>query len=236
MRTKILYIIVGLLLTLSSCELLNYDGPNAQFHGAIIDKETGDTIRQDILDGSMIDFIEQGFETPETQHLIFKVDGTFRDNLMFAADYKMIPIRGNFFSPDTLDIHLNAGDNKHDFMVSPYARIKDVTYEVASKSKKYYFIVRFKIDQVATEPVKSTMLVMDLNPNVGLRLNERHMGRAINKVVSPDKEQVLWMPLSLFTEGKEYYIRVGALMDIPEAKYNWNKAVKIDPYSLKPAE
>ena len=138
-------------LTLSSCELLNYEGPDAQFHGAIIDEETGDTIPQDIIDGSVIDYVEQGFEIPEIQRLIFKVDGTFRNNLMFSADYKMNPSRGNFYPPDTLDIHINKGDNKYDFLAIPYARIMNVTFEIAALGGKNYFVVRFNIQQVASE-------------------------------------------------------------------------------------
>ncbi len=232
MKTKILYITLGLFFMLSSCELLNFDGPDAQFHGAIIDEETGDTIRQDIIDGSVIDYIEQGFEKPETQRLIFRVDGTFRNDYIFASDYKMIPIRGNFYSPDTLEIHLNKGDNKHDFLVKPYARIKNVTFEIAKMSGRDYLVARFNIDQVAPEHIKSTMIAMDRSPNVGLRLNEKFFGRRIAKDVGPDDEQVLWMRLKDFTEGVEYYIRVGALVDIPEAKYNWSKAVKLDPHTL----
>ncbi len=224
--------VLGLLITLNSCELLNFDGPDAQFHGAIIDEETGDTIPQDIIDGSMIDYIEQGFESPEIQRLIFKVDGTFRNDLMFSADYKMIPTRGNFFTPDTLSIHIKPGDNKHDFLVKPYARIKDVTLEIGALHGKNYLVARFKIEQLADTPIKSTMLAIDKSPNVGRRLNERNFERTLNRNVDPESVQVLWLPLEYFTEGQQYYIRIGALTDIPEAKYNWNKAIRLDPYTL----
>ena len=219
-------------LTLSSCELLNYEGPDAQFHGAIIDEETGDTIPQDIIDGSVIDYVEQGFEIPEIQRLIFKVDGTFRNNLMFSADYKMNPSRGNFYPPDTLDIHINKGDNKYDFLAIPYARIMNVTFEIAALGGKNYFVVRFNIQQVASEPIRSAMLTVDKSPNVGRRLNEFFFERSLNRNVDDDSEQVLWTLLSNFTEGQEYYIRIGALTDIPEAKYNWNKAIRLDPHTL----
>ena len=233
MRTiNILYIIAGFVLIFNSCELLNYDGPDAQFHGAIIDEETGDTIPQDIIDGSVIDYIEQGFEVPETQVLIIKVDGTFRDNLMFSADYKMVPARGNFYTPDTIDIHLDPGDNKYDFQVIPYARIKDVQLEIAEQGGNNYLVAKFKIDQVAVESVKSIMLAIDKNPNVGRRFNERFFERPVGTVVGPDEEQVLWLLLDNFTEGEKYYIRIGALMDIPEAKYNWNNAIRLDPHTL----
>lgn len=233
MRTKnILYIIAAFVLIFNSCELLNYDGPNAQFHGALIDEETGDTIPQDIIGGSVIDFIEQGFKVPETQKLIIKVDGTFRDNLMFSADYKMFPARGNFFVADTISIHLDPGDNKYDFQLTPYCRINDVQFKIVNQGGNNFLVANFKIDQIAAEPVKSIMLAIDRNPNVGRRFNESFFERPVDKVVDPDEEQFLWLLLSNFIEGDEYYIRLGALIDIPEAKYNWNKAIKLDPHTL----
>jgi len=229
---NILYIAAGFLLIFSSCELLNYDGPDAQFHGAIVDEETGDTIPQDIIDGSVIDFIEQGFKVPATQVLIIKVDGTFRDNLMFSADYKMLPARGNFITPDTVNITLAPGDNTYDFQVRPYSRIKDVQLEIAEQGGDNYLLAKFKIDQLTDDPVKSIMLAVDKNPNVGRRFNEAFFERPVGSVVGPEEEQLLWILLSRFTEGDEYYIRIGALIDIPEAKYNWNNAIKLDPNTL----
>ncbi len=234
MKAKISYIILtmGIVFMLGSCELLNYDGPDAMFHGAILDSETGDTIYQDIIDGSTIDYIEQGFENPEIQKLIFRPDGTFRNNIMFSGKYKMIPTRGNFFTPDTLDITIKPGDNKYDFEVVPYARIKNVRLQVKAVGGKDYVVATFNIEQLASEPIVSIIMVMDKNPNVGRRINERFFERSINSNVDPETDQLIWLPLSYFQEGTKYYIRVGALTDRPEAKYNWNKAIRIDPHKL----
>ncbi len=233
MKTNVVFYTAFVLsLLLSSCELLNYDGPDAQFHGAIIDEETGDTIPQDIIDGSTIDYIELGYNTPEIQRLIFKVDGTFRNNLMFSGEYLMIPTRGNFFSPDTVDITIRKGDNNYDFRVRPYARINNVSIQTMTASDKEYLVVKFTIDPVASVAVKSIMLSVDKNPNVGRRLHEFFFEKNIGTSVDPDQIQTLWMPLSNFTTGTKYYVRVGALMDLPEAKYNWNKAIRIDPHTI----
>ncbi len=221
-----------LILLFGSCELDNYDAPDAQLYGAIIDNETGDTIPQDLIEGSSIDYIELGFRNPQVQTLRFHVDGSYRNNLMFSGKYKIIPTRGNFFPPDTLLTNINKGENKIDFHVSPYCRIHDVRLELGESGNKLWLLAFFKLEQVADVKVKELMLAIDENPNVGLIINEKYFKRPMNKNVNPDEELLLYLDLSGIEEGKMYYVRVGGLMDIPQAKYNWCKAIRADPYSL----
>ena len=233
MKYLILSITTLLVLLVSSCELDNYDAPDARFFGAIIDEETGDTIPQDLIQGSTIDYIEQGFENPQIQHLRFHSDGTFRNDLMFSGDYKIIPTRGNFFTPDTLEVHINKGDNKIDFMTRPYCRIHNVRLKKIDYKGKPWLLAYFNVEQVATERVKELMLAIDENPNVGWIINKKYFKKPLNKVVAPDKDLLLYVPIDILTEGKEYYVRVGALIDRPEARYNWCKAIKVDPFNLQ---
>ena len=89
------------LFAVTSCDLLeidNYDGPNATIEGKILDIETGELVEQDIIDGAQIEFIEHGFENPETQYMVIKNNGTYRNNVMFAGSYTMSLMRGNFVS------------------------------------------------------------------------------------------------------------------------------------------
>lgn len=53
---KTLFIAMSALI-LHSCELDNYDGPDATLSGRIIDKETGELVEQDIIRGTQIEFI-----------------------------------------------------------------------------------------------------------------------------------------------------------------------------------
>jgi len=234
MKHKILSLIILISLIVSSCELDNYDAPDAKFFGAIIDKETGDTIPQDLIDGSKIDYIELGYKNPQIQQLRFHVDGTFRNDLMFSGDYKIIPTRGNFFSPDTLNVYINKGENKIDFLVTPYCTIKneDVRFELKDYKGKLWLLAYFKVIQHTTENIKELMLAIDENPNVGLRINTKYFKRPFKKMTDPDKELLLYISLEGLKEGTKYYIRIGALADIPEARYNWCKAIRVDPFSL----
>ena len=230
---KIIFPVIALLaLSLGSCELDNYDAPDARFFGAIIDEETGDTIPQDLIEGSVIEYIELGWENPQIQQLRFHVDGTFRNNLMFSGDYRIIPTRGNFFPPDTLVVHLKKGDNRIDFNVRPYCRIRNVRLEKIDYQGKPWLLAHFNVEQVATENVKEIMLAIDENPNVGWVINQKYFKKPLNKVVRSDEDQLLYLSLEDIPEGKEYYVRVGALIDRPEARYNWCKAIRVDPFAL----
>lgn len=88
--------------SLVSCELDNYDGPNAQIYGEVRDSKTGALIQQDI-NGTKIMYEELGFENPDRQQMIFKVSGEYRNNLMFAAKYDIYFEESNFVIPDRLE-------------------------------------------------------------------------------------------------------------------------------------
>ena len=113
------------LFAVTSCDLLeidNYDGPNATIEGKILDIETGELVEQDIIDGAQIEFIEHGFENPETQYMVIKNNGTYRNNVMFAGSYTMSLMRGNFVSVKDQEVVVK-GNTVYDFRVQPYIRI-----------------------------------------------------------------------------------------------------------------
>ena len=68
-------------LILHSCELDNYDGPDATLSGRIIDKETGELVEQDIIRGTQIEFIEHGYDNPLTTRYRLGVLTSLRQNL-----------------------------------------------------------------------------------------------------------------------------------------------------------
>ena len=113
--------------SLVSCELDNYDGPNAQIYGEVRDSKTGALIQQDI-NGTKIMYEELGFENPDRQQMIFKVSGEYRNNLMFAAKYDIYFEESNFVIPDRLEgYEIKRGENRLDFEVQPYIRISNAS-------------------------------------------------------------------------------------------------------------
>ncbi|MDD3995094.1 MAG: DUF3823 domain-containing protein [Proteiniphilum sp.] len=237
---KVLFIIVVILAFFTSCELDNYDAPNAKIFGKIIDSETGEPIQQEILEGSRIDYIELGdFANPPTQQMRFKTDGSFRNDLMFAGKYHIQARRGNFFilPADTIIVK---GETEYNIVTEPYIRIKNVSYAIEGRD----MVASFQLEQVADYPVKSIAIFADLNPNVSQSLRKLANVAEINKNVSPDETFTLKMKLDPFMDiipdGKpSFYFRVGALISgMPEAKYNYSepKKIEIDYSTLPPVE
>lgn len=224
MKRNIIYILFALATIVSSCELDNYNAPNAKFYGSIIDEETGTAIPQDLIEGSVVEYVELGYENPPRQQLRFKVDGSFRNNLMFAGSYAVQPVRGNFrtVESDTIEIQ---GETEYTFKSLPYIRIKNLELELSSDSSKVY--ATFSLEQTGNEKVKSLMFVADENPNVGIIIRTLGTGKNINKVTDPSTVYKLTLRIKKLTKGKKYFFRAGALIDVPEAKLNWSDAIRM---------
>jgi len=225
MKTINLYIVLILTLFISSCELDNYDAPDAKFFGSIIDTETNENIPQDLIQGAVIEYIELGdFENPPIQQLRFKADGTFRNNLMFSGSYQIQPVRGNFKAvlAEIIDVK---GDTEHTFRTIPYIRVKDVNIELSADSS--LVTATFTLDQTVGDPVSTLMFVADPNPSVGVGIRTVTAGGNVGRVVDPTEVFTLEIKTKTLEKGEDYFFRVCALIDVPEAKYNFCEAVRI---------
>lgn len=207
-----------------SCELDNYDAPNAKFYGQIVDSETNEPIPQDLIQGGVVEYVELGYDNPQIQNVIFKTDGSFRNNLMFSGKYVIQPVRGNVKSvpKDTVEI---SGDFEYIFKTKPYIKINDVNVVLSADKSK--IIATFKLKTFVTDPVASIIMVADKNPSVGIGIRTQTTQVNINAAVDPNQTFTIEMPIGTLKKGNEYYFRVGALIKLPEAKNNWAQAVKI---------
>lgn len=214
-----------MLLTIKSCSLDNYEKPNAILFGSFIDQETGELIEQDIINGTKITVIEHGFETPQEQYLVVKNDGTYRNTMMFPNTYTIQPKRGNFVQIDPVDLVIK-NETKLDFLVLPFLRIKNPQiYKSANKIK-----ATFNIEQTSIDKVQKIGLYVDPEPSVGEY--KRVFAKEIPIGMQVDSSELLTIEIDLNTvselkSGKSYYFRIGALLNVPEAKSNYAKAVKI---------
>ena len=219
---------IGLFL-LGSCELNeldNYDGPNATISGGVYDVDTGELLQQDIINGMQIEYVEHGFENPQTQRMIVKNDGTYRNNLMFAGSYTIQAVRGNFVPVEPEEITVE-GNTVKNFEVQPYIRIRNAVIEKQDNK----IVATFNLSQTVTNQVSRIGLFAHEEPNVGEPLNQ--FAAVINfNAVSNDVTQYrieinLDANSGVLQSGKQFYFRVGALIDAPEAKYNYAPAVRI---------
>lgn len=216
------------LLSVVSCGFDNYSKPNATLEGALIDVETKEKVQSDIINGFYLELIETGFKNPPIQKQVIRPDGSFCNKLMFMGEYIVLPRQNGNFVPqmDTLDLRIEK-NSKLNLEVLPYARIiePEITVEGATVSAK------FKVQQPYKEgKIKTIALFADKHIYVGENLRYAKVSKDIN--VKADGIQVYELTMTLagnnnFKPGKNYYFRIGALVDIPSAKYNYSAAVRL---------
>jgi len=222
-----LYIPVFLLvLTVIACKIDNYPAPDAQLYGTFLDAETNEPVEQDIIRGSTIEFIEHGYASQTKQVMIVKNDGTYRNNLIFANTYTITPVRGNFVPTEPQEVTVK-GETQLDFKVQPYIRVKDVKIEKVGTK----VVATFKLQQTVINKVKKIGLYAHPEPAVGEPIRTVLADQEINTVSDPNKIYQLEIDVpsnsSNLKTGNQYFFRVGALIDAPESKFNYAKAVRL---------
>lgn len=225
---KYIILMIGAVL-ISSCnlsEIDNYDGPNAVMYGGIYDIETGELVEQDIIRGMQIEYVEDGYSNPETQYLVVKNDGTYMNKLMFANTYTITPVRGNFVPIGPRGISIK-GETKVDFQVQPYIRIKNANIQRQGNK----VIATFNLEQTVSNRVSRIALFAHQEPNVGDPLNVVSSQQTLNAVVDEETTYTLEIDLdanaNVLKPGSPYYFRIGALINAPEAKFNYITATRL---------
>lgn len=222
---KFSFLLIAAAMGLASCEKDNYDGPNAGISGRFVDSETGELVQQDIIRGTQIEYTEHGFNNPELQTMLVKNDGTYENSSVFANTYTIRPVRGNFVDVPVQDINIS-GKTILDFTVTPYIRVKDVSIERQGTK----VIAHFRLQQTVINNVKKIGLYAHQDSRVGEPMRQGDAQQDLNAVIDPNQEYTLEMDISnttIFKEGMDFYFRVGALIDIGEAKFNYAPAIKI---------
>ena len=210
----------------SACSIDNYPAPDSQLFGTFLDAETNEPIEQDIIRGSTIEFIEHGYDSQTKQTMILKNDGTYRNNLIFSNTYTITPVRGNFVPTEPQEVTVK-GETQLDFKVQPYIRVKDVRIEKVGTK----VVATFKIQPTVINNVKKIGLYAHPEPAVGEPIRTVLADQEINAVADPNKVYTLEIDVpsnsSNLKTGSQYFFRVGALIDAPESKFNYAKAVRL---------
>ena len=137
-----------------SCDLFkldNFDAPDGSLTGRIIDAETGENVQSDIIEGTMLRFIEHGYDNPQPQYMRVKCDGTYANLLMFQGEYEIVPDARNFMPIDP--VTLQVGKNTvYDFEVIPYIRILDPSITKEGNNVKVKQISQEGVHDYTTHP------------------------------------------------------------------------------------
>ena len=218
-----MFLAMCILLLLNACEIDNYGGPNAIFFGSIKDAATGELVGTDLQNGSAIRAYELGWSTRTAQTWLIKNTGEYRNEFVFAADYDLEFINGNFFPFEILKFNIKKGDNQHDFEVTPYIRIRDVSIIHNTAEKK--IVATFKIQAGKPEVKLSAIrLYVFSDMHVGEQVKYATAGSDYSKSFSPakviDDSETYTLSIDLEANSNlikynmNYYFRVGALANV----------------------
>jgi hypothetical protein len=211
---------------LASCELDSYQSPNAELSGSFIDEQTQELVQQDIIRGTDIRLTEHGYDPVANQYLNAKPDGTYMDKMLFSNRYTVQPERGNFVPVEAQEIMIE-GKTTLDFIVTPYIRVNDVSI-VKSGSK---IIATFKLEQNVDNNISRIGLYGHPNPIAGQPIRTVATEMSVNAVVDPNDTFTLEIDIPAnsanLETGHQYFFRVGALIDVPEAKFNYAPTVRL---------
>ncbi|MDR1259629.1 MAG: DUF3823 domain-containing protein [Tannerellaceae bacterium] len=227
----------ALIFTLASCDIFkidNYEAPNASFHGGIKDAQTGELVETDIQNGSAIRAYELGWPTESAQTWVVMQSGEFRNDMVFAAHYKIEFINGNFYPFTIDDMEIKKGDNQHDFQVTPYIRVKNAGIRREGGS----IVATFGLEAGRPEvKLASVRLYAFTDMYVGEQVKFDISGATQNFSPARDIDgETYTLSIDLaanaahFAYNRNYYFRIGALASVQgvgTVRHNYAPAVII---------
>ena len=216
-----------------SCELDNYDYPDASLTGSIIDSETKELIQSDIINGTTIKITEHGYDPVSPQYLRVKNDGTYANTLLFSNTYTVQPDQRNFLQIDEQEIKIGK-DTKLDFLVTPYLRIKEASITKEANT----IIATFRIQQTTPDAVSKIGLYAHSEPIVGEPIRLVASERALNRQVEDGEIFKIGINVAkntaFFKPNETYYFRIGAVSSIAGAKFNYAPAEQVEVGEVVP--
>lgn len=211
---------------LGSCDLDNYEGPDATLKGSFIDEKTGELVQQDIIRGTMVKIIEHGYDPVAPQYIRAQPEGIYIDKMLFSNTYTVQPERGNFVQVEAQEIRIQ-GETTLDFTVTPYIRVIDAN--IINTGDKV--TATFRLEQNVPNNISRIGLYAHPEPIVGEPIRTVATELPINAVVDPAQTFTLEIDLasnsSRLLTGHKYFFRIGALIDVPEAKFNYAPSVRL---------
>ena len=217
----------------ATCEVLVKPEPTT-VTGRFIDSKTGESVQFGPSDTFQI--IEEGFDTEEAQSWYMKPDGTYVNKLVNIGNYRMHSLEQNFYPVENLPFEIKKGDNVVDFTVTPYARIKDVSFSYDATTKK--LVAKFKVEHA--DPAKTNSMTVKFLVN-----NSRWVGvgdeyNFIDEASATMENAPAGMEITLmvdkdgknFKYKKPYYLRIGAVATGTNVntnkRFNFSAVYKID--------
>ena len=239
---KITYIFLGMaLLGLSSCyKKDNWDAPDAQVYGNIIDSYTGKPLLASQNDWQ-IRIWDRSWtgSAPVNQTIPVKQDGSYNNSKLFAGTYDMLPYGGPFWPiTDTAkNVVFSKSGTQKDFTVTPYLQLVEFTTSLSGTNLT--MTVRLKAPKRTGLPnIVEIKPYLSLTSFVGessyINIAEYNNKRIqINKpwltevgdIETSNVYTIGPLPVKL---GYTYNVRVGANVNDANRKYNYSEIKQVE--------
>lgn len=232
-RIHYFFTIVACLLFISACEKDNYEAPDAEIKGRILDQNGKPLQTEQGASNMRIKMEELSWQhggenisiTPS--YLNVKQDGSFINSKIFQGEYKMTPVEGPFFpydeGGDTLTIN---GSITKDFTVIPYLNVEWVTEPYLDGSNQVKAAIRFTRNSkvgVAQPNLNNAIFCIATTQYVGNNNYDSQLISGTLVITNGQEGQTINLSTSRAVKytNTTYYVRVGVCCSDPYKKYNY---------------
>lgn len=255
MKKRAIYpLILILAAAFTACEVDNFEAPSTVIQGTLYDAQTGKPLQLEQGKNHTRIMTEElswndGDFTPF--YLAVKQDGSYYNNKMFDAEYRISPIDGPFIPvllrdgggnivADNRKIVRIKGSGVIDFELEPFLRVEYAGAPVVNADNtltvKFRFTKGTSNEFYTIAPFLDCQLFISPNPYVG---NNNYDGKLVGAVVteyngkSGDElagEEIsitTVKPLGSAQGARAYYIRVGARVNDSSKRYNYTPVKKV---------
>jgi hypothetical protein len=222
MKIVAIYILFFLSFFSACSKIDNYSGPNATIQGSVIDNMTNKPIQTESPNGFFIR-LEENHSNSTPLNFSGKANGTFENAAVFAGSYKVVPITGAFFTPDTAIVNISGVTNV-DFTVTPYLGVAATVTAMAGGVEVKYNISR----TIASGKIMQSKSVAFLSPTVSSTVFNQAVTNDLSGIADEDILSTEFTDTITGLEpGKTYYIRVAAKTNNSNNKYNYSDIIPI---------
>jgi len=219
---KRLYV-TGLLMALiaASCSKIdNYDAPNGDIYGVLMDKITQKPLQSQQPNGFTIQLYEEGKAGNVPILIPGKPDGSYQNAYIFQSSYSVLATEGAFFPVDAKTVSVGA-HTEVNFEVMPFLAITGASVNTTTgKVTAHYKIAR----QQADGKILERRLLVSKIPTVNSIVFDFQKQTDLSGI---DDEDVLsgdyTDEIEGLTSGQTYYVRVAARTRNTLNKYNYSE-------------
>lgn len=225
----------------TSCDwfdLDNQEGWDATVEGQILDAGTNQPIQ--FAQGSTSIAVMENYGSANTnQYWNVKSNGSYKNTLVFAGDYTMNTLTGNF-TAEPQNFQLKKGDNTVNFKVTPYVRIENVSFSMEGNKIKATCKVSSPVSAVNNIGEVRLCIAVDRfvsYSNNGAKddsgsysTDASPEGASVTLVIDPDKTNANGVKVNAqeFQYDQVHYVRVAAVGAHYFIKDAWDEDLGMD--------